>query len=288
MLPEEVPLHLETLRAVGYALVNSKEESAIVVFEDLALDRRREGVREFDAGNDFQEHGAEGQERTYCRAESGVFGLKGGQGNLALEVTLPQNGAPAEGDDVASSGLRGAWRTVGIATVETCEVGVDITVEIQGAGGLHNHAHFARALQIANKSLDGGGVTFLLAVTEPGDLADGEYDVGASVGGKVEQHSHNGAVAPRFFHGRTVGINSESGLRGGRPVVVAAVGHSGCLLDFLDESFLGESEGSFFRILGEIDAEEVGEGALASKVETLGFKVREELLDVVFVAVGNI
>jgi hypothetical protein len=175
---------------------------------------------------------------------------------------------------------------VGITTVETCEVGVDITVEIQGAGGLHNHAHFARAVQIANKSLDGGGVTFLRAVTEPGDLADGECDVRASVGGKEEQHSNNGAVAPRFVHGRTVGINSESGLRGGRPVVVA-IGHSGCLLDFLDESFLGESEGSIFQILREIDAKEVGEGALASEVETLGFKVREELLEVVFVAVGN-
>jgi hypothetical protein len=50
---------------------------------------------------------------------------------------------------------------------------------------------------------------------------------------------------------------------------------------------LGESEGSICRILGEVDAEEVGEGALASKVESLGFKVREELLEVVFVAVGN-
>jgi hypothetical protein len=106
----------------------------------------------------------------------------------------------------------------------------------QGAGGLHNHAHFARAVQIADESLDGGGVAFLRAVTEPGDLADGECDVGASVGGKVKQHSNNGAVAPRFFHGRTVGIDSESGLRGRRPVVVA-VGHSGCLFDFLDESF---------------------------------------------------
>ncbi len=39
VLPEEVPLHLEVLCAVGNALVNSKEESTIVVFEDLTLDR---------------------------------------------------------------------------------------------------------------------------------------------------------------------------------------------------------------------------------------------------------
>ena len=78
MLPEEVPHHLEVRCAIGNALVNSnKEESTIVVFEDLTLDRRREGMWEFDTGDNFQDHGAEGQERTHCGAESGVFRLKG-------------------------------------------------------------------------------------------------------------------------------------------------------------------------------------------------------------------
>jgi hypothetical protein len=39
VLPEEVPLHLKLLRAVGDALVDCEEKGAIVVFEDLALDR---------------------------------------------------------------------------------------------------------------------------------------------------------------------------------------------------------------------------------------------------------
>jgi hypothetical protein len=148
MLPEEVPLHLEELRAVGDVWVNSTEESTIVVFEDLALDRQHERIREFDAGDDLLEHGAEGQERTHRRAESGVFRLESGQGNLTLEVRLPQNnGTPAESYNVSSSRLRGAWGTVRIATVEASEVGVDITVEIQVAGdGLDNHAHFAGAV----------------------------------------------------------------------------------------------------------------------------------------------
>ena len=104
--------------------------------------------------------------------------------------------------------------------------------EVQVAGGLANHAHFAGAVQIANKGLDGGGVTFLWAVTELGNLADGKCDVGASVGGEVKQHTNNGAVAPTFFHGRSFGIDSESGLRSWRPIVID-VGHC------LNQTFLG-------------------------------------------------
>ena len=37
--PEEVPLHLDVLPAVGNALVNSKVEGTIVVFEDLTFGR---------------------------------------------------------------------------------------------------------------------------------------------------------------------------------------------------------------------------------------------------------
>jgi hypothetical protein len=238
MLPEEVTLRLEILRAVGDALVYGKKKDAIIVVEDLTLYRRREGVWEFDAGNEFQEHGAEGQERTHCGAESGVFDLESGQeGDLALEVRLPQDGAPAKSDDVSSARLCRGWRTIWIASMEACEVGIYITVEVHVAGGLDNHTHFAGAMQIANKSLDGGGVTFLWAVTEPCDLADGKCDVGASVGGEVKQHTDNGAVAPGFFHGWSVGVNSESGLSSWRPIVIA-VGHASCVLNLLNQTFL--------------------------------------------------
>ena len=37
---------------------------------------QREDVLEVDAGDNFREHGAEGQERTHCRTESGVFALR--------------------------------------------------------------------------------------------------------------------------------------------------------------------------------------------------------------------
>ena len=197
VLPEEVPFHLEVLCAVGNALINSKEKSTIVVFEDLILDRRREDVWDFDAGNDFREHGAEGQEHTHCGAESGVFGFESGQGDLTLEVSLPQDRTSAKSDDASSARLRGSWGTVRIATVKASEVGVDVTVEVQVAGGLVNHAHFAGAMQIANKSLDGRGVALLWAVAKPGNLADGKRDVWASVGREVKKHTDDGAVAIR-------------------------------------------------------------------------------------------
>ncbi len=177
-----MPLHLEILRAVGDALVYSKKKGARIVFEDLRLDCQREGVWEFDDGDDFLEHGAEGQERTHCGAESGVFGLESGQGDLALEMRFPQNGASAKSADVSGSRLCGARRAVRIAAIKTSKVGVDVTVNIQVTGGLDNHAHFVGLVQIANESLDGGGVTFLWAVTEPGDLADGKCNVRACVG----------------------------------------------------------------------------------------------------------
>ena len=264
MLPEEVPLHLEVLRSVCDALVYSKEEGSIIVFEHLTLDRRHERARKFDAGGDFLEHGTEGQERTHRGAESGVFGFERGQGNLTLEVRLPQDGTSTKRDDVSSSRLRGGRRTIGVAAMETCEVGVDITVKIQRTDGLDNHAHVACAMQVANESLDGGRVASFRVVAEPGDLADGECDVGASVGGQVKEHANNRTVAPRFRHRRSVGIDSKCGLSGWRPIIIA-VGHTSRFLDFLDEAFLSQRERAIRSVASEIDAKEVSKRALASE-----------------------
>jgi hypothetical protein len=45
--------------------------------------------------------------------------------------------------------------------MKASKVGVDVTVEVQVAGGLDNYAHFTGAVQKTSKSLDGGGVAFL-------------------------------------------------------------------------------------------------------------------------------
>ena len=123
-------------------------------------------------------------------------------------------------------------------------------------------------------------------MAEPGDLADGECDFGASVGGEMKQHTDDRAVAPRFFHGRSIGIDSESSLSSWRLIVIA-VGHASCILDLLDQTFLCEGQCSIRGIFSEVDAKEVGERAFACEVETFGFQVGEKLLEVVFVTVSN-
>ena len=53
---------------------------------------------------------------------------------------------------------------IGTATMKTSQVGFNVTtVKIQGADGLNNHAHVARAvLQVANKTLTAEDAWFFL------------------------------------------------------------------------------------------------------------------------------
>ncbi len=249
-----MPLHLEVLRVVGNVLVNSREEEAIVFFKDLTPDYRHEGVWEFDAGDDFLEHGAEGKERTHCGAESGVFGFDSKQGNLTLEMRLPQDGISTEADNVSSSGLCGGRGTIWVASMEACKVGVNITIDVQVACGFNNHPHVASAVQAADESLDDRGMTLLWNVAESCNLADGKGNVRASVGRDVEQHTNDRAVAPNFFHTRrSVGVDSKSGLSSWRPIVFA-VGRASCFLDFLNQTLLGEGQCFIQRIFSKIEA----------------------------------
>jgi hypothetical protein len=184
-------------------LVYSKEEGTIVVFKDLTLNCCCEGVWEFDAGDNFLEHGAEGQKCTQGRAEGGVFGLKSGQGNLILEVGLPQDTrTSAESDNASSLGLCGGQGTIPVASMmKASEVGVDVTVDIQVSCGFNDHPPVASAVQVADESLDRGIVTLLWVLAKSSNLADGEGDVRESVSREVKHHTNNEAVTPNFFHG---------------------------------------------------------------------------------------
>ena len=86
-------------------------------------------------------------------------------------------------------------------------------------------------------------MAFLWIVTESSNLADGKGDVGASVGRQVEEHANNPAVAPSFGHGRSIMVDSESSLLSSGSPVVIAVGHdAGGFLNFLNQTFLSESQ----------------------------------------------
>ncbi len=135
-------------------------------------------------------------------------------------MRLPLDRTSANRSDVSSLGLPGPT-AIWVASMNAREVGLDGTVNIQVACGFHDHPHATSAVQVANESLDGGGVTLHLVVTEHSNLADSEIDVRASVGAEVQQHADFGAVAPRFFHRRSVGVDSRSTLSSWRPVIFA-------------------------------------------------------------------
>ncbi len=121
---------------------------------------------EFDAGDNFLDHGAEGQKCTQGRAEGGVFGLKSGQGNLILEVGLPQDRTSAESDNASSLASK---------------VGDDVIVDIQVSCGFNNHPPVASAVQVADESLDRGIVTLLWVLAKSSNLADGEGGMSGKV-----------------------------------------------------------------------------------------------------------
>ena len=53
-----------------------------------------------------------------------------------------------------------------------------------------------------------------------------------------------------------------------RGKAIIAVRHASCVLDLLNQTFLGEGQCAIRKILSEVDAVEVGERALASEDET--------------------
>jgi hypothetical protein len=72
----------------------------------------------------------EGQDYAHCRIRSRVFGFKTREGNLTLEVRLPQDWTSAERNDVSGARLCEAWRKGVVTTMKRGEVGIDVTVEI--------------------------------------------------------------------------------------------------------------------------------------------------------------
>ena len=55
LFPKVVPFDAEVLRPASDLLLCRKEKSSIVILKNLTSDRRREGWRQLDACNDFEE-----------------------------------------------------------------------------------------------------------------------------------------------------------------------------------------------------------------------------------------
>jgi hypothetical protein len=134
--------------------------------------------------------------------------------------------------------------------MEACEVGINVTVDVQAARGFYDHPHATSAIQIADESLDYRGISFLWVMAESATwLTAQAMSRRGLVEIQVEQHTGYVAVAPSlFFHGRSAGVDSESGLSSWRPIVIA-VGQTSCFLDLLNQTFLGVGQCSIQQIL---------------------------------------
>ena len=68
-------------------------------------------------------------------------------------------------------------------------------------------------------------------MAEPGNLADGDGEVWANIGGELKKHTHDRFLASCFGqHGKSVWVDSKCGLSSWSPIVIT-VGHASCFLD---------------------------------------------------------
>ena len=164
------------------------------------------------------------------------------------------------------------------------KVGINVAINGQVASWFDDHAHFASSMKVPDNSLDGGGMTLFGIVTEAGNLTDGKSNVGTCVGGEIQEHTNNRAIAPGLIHWESVRVDSESQLTCRCPIGIAG-NHAGGFFDLVDESFLSECERTNFCILGKFDAEEICKCSFSGEAQSFRFEVRKQFLQVFFVGI---
>ena len=184
--------------------------------------------------------GTNADELTHGCAQADVFGFEGAESNQSLKGGLPKERCTSEGNDEASAGLD-AVRVVGIFMAEgTCEIGIDITIDLQGSSGCNDHATSLGALEVLDNALDGGGVTGAGVMGETRGAVDGVGDVGTGILGKIHEHTYDGSVVPCFVKGGTGEIGDEGHGRGSGDGV--AVLHVGGIENLVEKTGLSEFE----------------------------------------------
>ena len=110
------------------------------------------------------------------------------------------------------------------------------------------------------------------------NLTDSEGDVRSRIGGKIQEHAHDGWIAPGFVERRSVRVRSQWQLcRWGDCWIT--VGKADCVDDLIDEAALSHVDGSGVWIVNHLDAEEFAEGAFPSQFETSGLKSGDKGVD---------
>ncbi len=177
MVPEEVPLNQEVLGAISNALLGSEKQSTVVVFKDSAANGRLEVRWQSQFLADFSKKVTQWQQSPHACTESRVLRFQCGQGDLSLQLRLPENWTTSKGDDVAGAGLGAGVRMIRVTTMETGKVSINITIKREISSRSHNSSFVSSAVQVADNCFDCHGMTLLGRMIEPGNLTYCKCDV---------------------------------------------------------------------------------------------------------------
>ena len=120
---------------------------------------------------------------------------------------------------------------------------------------------------------------------ESTNLAHSECNVGATVAGQVEEHSHYRGIVPRVAHGGTVRVGAK-GLLGAGKKVGPAVLESCCRNNLVNQSALGQAILILVRLF-KLDAKELRKASFSGKLETLVLQGLDQVVDVLGIFCGN-
>jgi hypothetical protein len=76
----------------------------------------------------------------------------------------------SKGDDVAGAGLGAGVRVIGVTTVQSGKVSIDVTIKRKIPSWSHNSSFIGSAMQVADNCFDCNGMALLGRMIEPGNL----------------------------------------------------------------------------------------------------------------------
>ncbi|KAI2498756.1 hypothetical protein MHU86_15712 [Fragilaria crotonensis] len=154
VVQKEVPLNQDVLGADGNALLGSKQQSTIVVFKDLASNGTLEVRWQSQFHADFSKKITKWQQSPHACTESRVLRFQCGQGDLCLQLRLPENWTTSKGNDEAGVGLGANVRIIRVTTMESSKVSINITIKREVSSWSHNSSLVSSAIQVVINCFD--------------------------------------------------------------------------------------------------------------------------------------
>jgi hypothetical protein len=209
--PKPMVLDKHVTSAAGDAMGSCQDEAAVVVLEGAAANARDDLGRELQGGDDFEQQTFERKKGAKGCAERNILAFQSRETDLGLELRLPSKGAAAKHNNVSSSRADAVRIIVRFATIESAEVSVDVTIQLEFPSWSNDGALVLGASEVSDNRLDRSRMALLRRVRESRNLADSETDVRPRVGGQIKQHADDSALRPDPFREQASKPESSSG-----------------------------------------------------------------------------